>query len=228
MFPVSPKICKWPPSEVLPERSNIIKKEGLKDASKFLPLLEQAEKLFVDFSAPTGLVGEISADQFERVFEGLGQNEPQAPLREIYPKAQALALFGITLGPTISSQIESLFESDDFVLGYLLDCMASLACERAVDHASHQFADAYEGLSTMAYSPGYCGWHISAQKTLFQMIEPQTIGISLNEDFLMSPLKSTTGVLVAGPREIHGVKPGYPFCRQCKCRTCLDRLTTVQ
>ena len=73
------------------------------------------------------------------------------------------------------------------------------------------------------YSPGYCGWHISAQERLFARLRPEQIGIRLNERFLMTPLKSISGVLVAGPARIHQVTGSYPFCAQCKSPACRER-----
>jgi hypothetical protein len=75
----------------------------------------------------------------------------------------------------------------------------------------------------LGYSPGYCGWHISGQKKLFAYLHPERIGITLNNSYLMTPLKSVTGVLVAGPPEIHRFKPDFPFCRHCRTYSCLER-----
>ena len=55
----------------------------------------------------------------------------------------------------------------------------------------------------LRYSPGYCGWHVSGQINLFNTLTPEKIGITLGESCLMNPLKSVSGVLVAGPPNIH-------------------------
>jgi hypothetical protein len=76
----------------------------------------------------------------------------------------------------------------------------------------------------MRYSPGYCGWHISAQKKLFEYLKPKEIGISLLESYLMTPLKSITGVLIAGKRTIHIFNADFPFCSKCKNHSCQNRI----
>jgi hypothetical protein len=75
----------------------------------------------------------------------------------------------------------------------------------------------------LLYSPGYCGWHISGQKKLFEFLRPERIDIRLNERFLMIPLKSISGVLVAGAAEIHHISERYPFCDHCQSPTCRER-----
>ena len=79
----------------------------------------------------------------------------------------------------------------------------------------------------LRYSPGYCGWHISGQRRLFDYLDPGQIGITLRESFLMDPLKSVSGVLIAGPREIHRFTDDYDFCDQCDTRGCRQRLRAL-
>jgi hypothetical protein len=43
----------------------------------------------------------------------------------------------------------------------------------------------------------------------------------------MQPLKSVSGVILAGPRTIHRFPPTYDFCDRCETRTCRDRLRAM-
>ncbi|MFC2086489.1 hypothetical protein ACFLQ9_02090, partial [Bacteroidota bacterium] len=52
---------------------------------------------------------------------------------------------------------------------------------------------------------------------------PESIGISLNNQFLMIPLKSISGVLIAGKKEIHNFDNDFSFCAQCKTFSCMGR-----
>ena len=137
-----------------------------------------------------------------------------------------MALYAVTLGGKVTSQIDDLFQTHDFALGMMLDS----ACSVAADNASHlmerYFYEKLEranGCSILGYSPGYCGWHVSAQKKLFAYLEPERIQLFLNSSYLMHPLKSVSGVLVAGNREIHDFDASFTFCKECKNRTCQDR-----
>jgi len=46
----------------------------------------------------------------------------------------------------------------------------------------------------------------------------------LLDSFLMKPLKSVSGVIVVGEKEIHDFEDSYPFCSQCRSHSCRDRI----
>jgi hypothetical protein len=186
-------------------------------------LLPRALDLFRGLSEPRGISRPISAGEFAAVFHGQGRNEAHAPLEGIYPRAASLHLFAFTLGERVSAEIRRLFAGDGFALGAVLDAVASLAADNAGRVAEEWAGARAAGLKAYLYSPGYCGWHISAQEKLFAFLKPEAIGMSLNASYLMTPLKSISGVLAAGPAAIHRISGGYPFCARCKSPTCRER-----
>lgn len=227
------KSVKFDLSEIMPNFRDVLKSQGSPNGKevpeKVHQLFIQALELINSIPTPRGMFKPIPIDEFERVFKGEGENEQDTPLEHIYPCADYLALFAMTLGREISSQIETLFSSNDFALAYMLDCVASQTAEKAVkvvESEFHRFIDE-QGAHVLAYSPGYCGWHVSGQRKLFKYLEPGKIDILLNESCLMVPLKSVTGVLVAGEKKIHQFKPNYSFCRDCKDRTCNERMKNL-
>ncbi len=188
---------------------------------------------------PRGVVAPITRTDFEDVYEGEGRNELTTPVGDIVPRADYLALFAVTLGPRISAEIEERFHANDFAQAYMLDSIASVAADRAADILQ----DRYEGslgrqrertlakspqskssLGVLRYSPGYCGWHVSGQRKLFDYLRPGRIGLSLRTSFLMAPLKSVSGLLAAGPKEIHDFPDTYDFCSHCATRGCRERI----
>jgi hypothetical protein len=200
---------------------------GLKSGSRPSPrsseLLHRALELFRGMSEPRGISRPVTAAEFAAIFRGQGRNAPYAPLEGIFPSAERLHLFAFTLGERISAEIGRLFAGDDFALGAVLDAVASLAADHA-GRVAESWAESLEaGLKAYLYSPGYCGWHISGQERLFAFLKPEAIGMSLNASYLMTPLKSISGVLVAGPPGIHEVSGDYPFCTQCTSPTCRER-----
>ena len=225
--------------------------EGQPVPERINSLVEKALDLTSASAKPLGMVSEVTREEFKPIFIGEGKNEPDTPVGHVFRWADRLALFALTLGSVISNEIEILFKKNDFALGAMLDAAASLAADRAVSVMEQRFLDdvvkderlrreaatwsvphatprtvAKAGSSdiyVLSYSPGYCGWHISGQKKLFRYLKPEKIGIMLTESFLMVPLKSVTGVLIAGPRKIHLFEANYPFCRFCKDRSCLER-----
>lgn len=114
----------------------------------------------------------------------------------------------------------------------MLDAVGSAAA----DHLADVVARRYPSLAgrrddanwrALAYSPGYCGWHVSGQRALFGYLQPEPIGITLNASCLMQPLKSVSGVLVGGATVIHRFRPVYRVCSSCVERPCRDRIATL-
>jgi hypothetical protein len=224
----------FPISRLQPQAAAVYAALGLKSGSRpstrSAALLQRALELFHACSEPQGMGEPVSPNEFAGIFAGQGRNAPATPLAVIFPRADHLHLFAFTMGAKISGEIKRLFASDDFALGSVLDAVASLAADLAgrvaEEWAERQAADVASGGTlpkAFLYSPGYCGWHISGQEKLFARLRPEKIGISLNASFLMNPLKSISGVLVAGPAAIHQFSEVYPFCAHCKSPTCRER-----
>ncbi len=185
--------------------------------------------------APAGVIAEIPGEGFAAVYQGEGQNAARdAVARSSRRVPSTCALFAVTLGEPLSKAVAECFTGADFALGYTLDAMASVAADAAAVLAERRFADALrgrgwatEGGVVLRYSPGYCGWDITGQKRLFAALRPAPIGLTLTDSCLMQPLKSVSGVLVAGPRAIHRFPPNFEFCARCAERTCRDRLAAL-
>ncbi|MFQ5791605.1 MAG: vitamin B12 dependent-methionine synthase activation domain-containing protein [Acidobacteriota bacterium] len=224
--------------DIVPGTASALRRQGIPHGTvvshRITELSREATELFHEAASPAGILSELSVPEFDAIFVGEGQNAQDAVLQSIYPRAANLALYALTMGAEVSRKIEALFDQSDFALGYMLDAVASLAAERAVTLSEKQYSDelaqrepADGERSVLSYSPGYCGWHISGQKKLFERLKPARIGITLNDSYLMTPIKSVTGLLVAGEREIHFFTDAFSFCRTCKDHTCLDRIRSL-
>ena len=221
--------------EIRADREAVLAHQGIPEHAdvpqRILALYEEAASLFADHARPRGLIAEISDEEFGEVFAGEGTNADDAVVANVFQRADRLALFAATVGGEVSQAIADLFDTDDLALGMMLDAVASMTADRT----SEVIADHYhahlvaEGGTTPAhsvlgYSPGYCGWHITGQRKLFAYSAPDEIGMSLNDSCLMSPLKSVSGVLISGRRDVHIFKAGYSYCRECKSHSCLARM----
>jgi len=233
-----PESVYLPPDDIVPDESSVLKAQKLpvdttEDSvrQRFHWLYTSACAQFVRYARPRGLIAGITHESFSQVFNGEGLNETPNPLSDIFPKAEQIALFAVTLGQEVSIAITDLFNSNDFALGYMLDAVCSEAAERTADAIQNYYAHVLVRTKAynypphiVRYSPGFCGWHISGQKKIFEYLLPQEIGITLNQNYLMQPLKSISGVLVVGKPEIHQFAAAYPFCATCTHRSCRERM----
>ena len=234
-----------PFTDVVPDPLVILRSQGVPyradPGARIKSLLDEALVQLEELAEPVGLTREVTVDAFARIYQGEGHNEESSPLADIYPRAERLALFAVTLGAVVCQRITSLFDARDFALASMLDAAASEAADRAAE-AVEKIAFAAAGAAAgnvagdrgngddgsrsiaLRYSPGYCGWHVSGQKALFANLGPEEIDITLRESFLMEPLKSVSGVIVAGPVSIHEFADDYYFCDACADHGCRARL----
>jgi Vitamin B12 dependent methionine synthase, activation domain len=221
-----------PIDKIKPNATGVFRLQGVPDGKEPSQRVKQlyidAEKLFFELVEPKGILTEISISQFSEVYSGAGKNEVNTPLQHIFPKAKYLALFAATMGAAVSQKVETMMASkgSDFASGYMLDSIASYSADQASHYAETIYKQQYDkNLKVLLYSPGYCGWHVSGQGKLFQYLNPEEIGITLNASSLMTPMKSISGVLVAGSPDIHQFENDFSFCDSCRTFNCQDRMT---
>ena len=232
------KILNISVNDIIPSPETVLRGQGIprhvKPDERTISLTEEAISIFRQKAKPIGLLSEISRDEFENIFTGEGRNEIDSPIEKIYQTSEKLTIFAVTVGEVVCSEITSLFSRNDFALGSLLDSSAS----EGTEIAAQVIEDFYKSLleengfcskiqAILRFSPGYCGWHISAQKKLFQVLHPEDVDITLNASYLMQPLKSISGVIIAGKKEIFEFEDTFPFCKDCVTHTCRDRINSL-
>jgi hypothetical protein len=229
------KIINISRSETVPSQIDTFLLQGnprhTRPPQNIVSLFEKAEKIFMECAEPAGIVADISKSEFIKVYKGESRNEKRSPVAEISERADYLALFAVTIGQATQDKISELFENGELTLGIMLDAVASAAAEMAADEVERKYLEQLRvgnqvanSTAVLRYSPGYCGWHVSGQKKLFEFLRPSEIGITLLESFLMTPLKSISGVLLTGKKEIHIIEADYAFCSQCKTHSCQQRI----
>lgn len=223
----------WRPDETLPERREVLLLQGIpadaEPSPRVLEMVGSATAAYLETAEPRALMAAISHEAFAAVYRGEGRNAPATPIGAVASKADSLELFVATVGGRVTERIRTLFAENEPALAVMLDSVASAAADRLTDllaarHEAVTGAAARHGRLTIGYSPGYCGWHVSAQRALFAFLGAKAIGVTLNESCLMDPLKSVSGVLVAGPADIHRFGPAYSFCADCRGKPCLGRI----
>jgi hypothetical protein len=228
-------VVPFTPDEAQPERGEVLRSQELPEGpelpERVAALLDTALRLHLELIEPRAVFETLPIDDFEKLYPGEGHNARATPLERVFPQATGLALYAATLGEGVCAEIRARFEQKDLAVAYMLDGVASVAADRLSRLLADRFGDivargsAGDGAPrVLPYSPGYCGWHVSGQGRLFARLRPEEIGISLNDSYLMTPIKSVSGVLVAGPGTIHRFRPSYPFCEGCATHACRERI----
>jgi hypothetical protein len=226
------------PADVRPDRAATLNHLGIPPGAEVPPRIDRlhsaAAALLAEHVAPAGVLEDLSSDDFAALYRGEGRNARAGPVAEIFPRAEYLAVFAVTLGDGIASALRTCFDGGDFALAYMLDAMASVAADGAAAVVERRYESVLRerGWTTadgaaLRYSPGYCGWDVTGQRKLFAYLRPERIGLTLTGSCLMQPLKSVSGVVIAGPKAIHRFRPIYDFCDHCEDRTCRTRLRTL-
>ncbi len=136
--------------------------------------------------------------------------------------SESAAWFLCTAGEEISGYTRRLIDEGDFMKGYVVDVMANVVVEAAMDRIQSSLEAAMEKSGhkiTNRYSPGYCNWDIAEQKKLFSLFPENYLNITLSESCLMIPVKSVSGIIGIGKDVIFN---NYT-CHFCSDKACLYR-----
>lgn len=230
------QLVRFTAAEALPARGNVLEAQGLPGEEALSPrlraVLDGAMTAYADLVEPRAVAEEVPPERFAAVLAPLGIPDADLVVGHVYPRAEGLALFVATLGEQVSAQIARLFDESALAEAWMLDAVASAGADllavRLADHFRKALAERrITDVRVLPYSPGYCGWPTRGQRSLFDALRPEEIGVTLNDSCLMSPLKSVSGVLVAGTAETHRFRPDFPFCAECSTRECDRRMASV-
>lgn len=225
-------------AEVAPERDAVMAALDVPADQGGMPQVEalvaSAFEAFSRAAAPLAVTADLSREEFSQVYEAASGNAADSVVGDLSPRADALTLFVVTLGPGVSEAIARGFAERDYAGAAALDAVASEAADLAAAAVERRVEARLRGEgrleadgAALRYSPGYCGWHVSGQGALFRRLQPERIGVHLTEAGFMRPEKSVSGVILAGPRTLHRFSPSYPFCAGCVARGCLPRMRAL-
>lgn len=133
--------------------------------------------------------------------------------------AGEFALFVATAGTEFEAMQRRLHAEGDIVRQFFADMVGSEIAEAAGRILADRLATEQERRGfriSNSYSPGYCGWPVSDQHTLFSLLPDAPCGVTLNDSSLMSPIKSISGVIALGP-EIEKKPYGCAICGKKDC-----------
>lgn len=145
-------------------------------------------------------------------------------VREYLGKIDRLAVFIATAGGEIYRQAQEELRSGRAMEGMVANAVGSEAADCATEEVVARIREeaGAEGRAiTLPYSPGYCGMDIREQAAIFAALDGGAIGVRLLPSFIMSPVKSVSGIIGMGP-PAGIVATGSP-CERCEKEDCMMR-----
>jgi len=115
--------------------------------------------------------------------------------REQLANCDAFWLFSATTGAEIDRRITRLSltaPSRAAVLDAAAGALVEALCDTLTDELQKETPS---GVFGRRFSPGYGSFPLSAQKTVFEMLQLSRIGVGLNDSLLLSPAKTVTAVI---------------------------------
>jgi hypothetical protein len=129
-----------------------------------------------------------------------------------------------TIGGALEARAAALWDARELPLAMMLDSVGSGAVESLAEYVNDLLCQ--EGIArgtrvTNRVSPGYGGWDVAEQRLLWRLCSGQAIDVSLNEACFMSPTKTVTILVGAGPAA--RVDDYFSQCARCWMRDCAYR-----
>ena len=108
----------------------------------------------------------------------------------------------VTIGGALEARVAALWEARELPLAAMLDSVGSGAVESLAEHVNDLLCQ--QGIArgvrvTNRISPGYGGWDVIEQHLLFRFVGGAPIGVELNAACFMTPEKTITLLVGAGP-----------------------------
>jgi hypothetical protein len=133
-----------------------------------------------------------------------------------------------TIGEALERRVRALWEARELPLASMLDSVGSGAVESLAEYVNDLLCG--QGLPalrvTNRISPGYADWDVAEQRALFRLCAAEAIGVTLNEACVMTPGKSISLLVGAGPEA--RVDHYFSQCARCWMRDCAYRRTPAR
>lgn len=119
----------------------------------------------------------------------------------LYEAASHAVLVIATIGPRLERQVKAAFDTGDPLAGVVLDAMGTITLRSLTSHIRRDCAQRAAACGMKVgprVAPGCEVMPLEAQEAIFSLLDADSIGVTLSESLLMTPLKSTSLVLPLG------------------------------
>lgn len=148
------------------------------------------------------------------------------PLKDyyIFKGATKIALGICTIGSELEDLADSHFRKGAYLEWLVLDACGTVAIENLVELVGDEIRKnvSEEGLkSSERLSPGCANWQLDGQNIIFGHFSSETVGVTINESYMMNPRKS---VSFAYKLQRDGIEEARSdSCRYCELYRCSYR-----
>lgn len=145
-----------------------------------------------------------------------------SPGERISPYLQGMnkvCLYVATAGKEYADYIQNLRGEGNIMKEFIADAIGTVLAEKSSSYVLKLLKSRTGMKVSSTYSPGYCGWNIEEQKTLFSFFPENPCGISLSDSYLMFPVKSVSGLFGLGEVEFKHSR----HCELCNNYQCFKR-----
>ena len=130
---------------------------------------------------------------------GTGTDIKSAKLAGFLKGCKETLFIGSTAGSAVMNAIRGDIEGGDMARGVVIDAVASEMADAALDWIVGFFnrllARESARLTKGRFSAGYSDFLLENQKMMYDMLELDRIGVTINENFILMPEKSVTAVV---------------------------------
>lgn len=136
--------------------------------------------------------------------------------------ATSWVVFVATAGEYLENSRKEAAARNDVFEEYLISAIGTCIVEKTGDYMETVLQTELGTLfHTRRFSPGYCGWPLTDQKNIFHLLGGNPCGVELSKYFLMTPIKSISGIIGIGEH----VKRNQYGCAICNMQSCYKRKT---
>lgn len=131
----------------------------------------------------------------------------------------AMVIFVATVGDGVKALVDHYNKEYDFLKAYWCDKIANWVLDKVVEKMKEDLSKHFikKNLKiTSNWGPGYCGWDISEQRFLMELLSDEELNITLSSSMLMHPIKSLSGVIGIG-KQVKYRKSGCADCNLLHC-----------
>jgi hypothetical protein len=190
-------------------------------------LLKEKRSLCVENIAPKAIYDRFEIDRVDgdQVYFKSGSFFTGPHISKILTGSKTAILYIFTLGNRVDQIINEESRTGDTLATIIMDSITTSLLDTLGDFVGKKIK--MEGIerqnwgATCAYSPGQFKWTIEEQIKIFEMLDGKTIGVELNESYLMVPFKSISGVYGFGPED--RIDKTRIACDLCPRENCIGR-----